>query len=102
MKFTLNTVEKKNVVLPSPRRHCSQFLTVLFSIVTPESDSTILFTIVDNYEQCGQHKSLKSLLLKYLNRQVKSVLRIDCAHNKGRPSDFKHCRNSTFLGLFLN
>ena len=34
--------------------HCSQLSTIMFSIVSPDSGSTILFHIVDNCEQCGQ------------------------------------------------
>ena len=34
--------------------------------------------------------------------EVEFVLRIGSAHNNGRPSDLKHCRNCAFFGLFLN
>ena len=40
--------------------HCLQLSTILFSIVTPDSDSAILFNIVDNCEQCGQHNFVQS------------------------------------------
>ena len=39
--------------------HCSQ-LSIVQSIVTPNSGLTILFTIVDNCEQCGQHNIVQS------------------------------------------
>ena len=34
--------------------HCSRLLTVLNSIVTPDSGSTMLFNTVNSLEQCGQ------------------------------------------------
>ena len=43
--------------------YCSQLskiLKILFSIVTPDPGSTILFNIVDNYEQYGQHNIVQS------------------------------------------
>ncbi len=43
--------------------NCSQLLTMLFSIATPDSGSAILFHIVDNCEQCEQHNIVHSSLL---------------------------------------
>ena len=37
--------------------HCSRLSPTLNSIVTPNSVSTIVFNVVDNYEQCVQHFS---------------------------------------------
>ena len=42
-----------NVVLPT-------LFKVVHNVVTPDSDSTILFNVVDNYEQCGQHNIVQS------------------------------------------
>ena len=39
---------------------CSQLSTIIFTIVTPDSGSTILFNIVDNCEQCGQQNIVQS------------------------------------------
>ena len=41
-------------------RHCSQLSTIMFNIVTPDPGSTVLFHIVDNYEQCGQQNNVQS------------------------------------------
>ena len=35
--------------------HCSHLLTILNNIFEPELGVTILFKIVDNFEQCGPH-----------------------------------------------
>ena len=40
--------------------HCSQLSTIFFSIVTPDSGSTTLSTIVNNLEQCGQQNIVQS------------------------------------------
>jgi hypothetical protein len=40
--------------------YCSHLSTILNNIVEPESGVTILFNIVDNYEQCGQQSIVQS------------------------------------------
>ena len=40
--------------------HCSQLSTIMFSIVTPDLGSTVLFHIVDNCEQSGQQNIVQS------------------------------------------
>ena len=48
--------------------HCSHLSTILNNIVEPESGVTILFNIVDNYEQCGPHNIVQSCFHQYCNK----------------------------------
>ena len=62
---------------------CSHLSTILNNIVEPESGVTILFNIVDSYEQCGQQNIVQSCFHQYcinlsvftcvLSYEVKSV-----------------------------
>jgi hypothetical protein len=45
-------------MLCGPR--CSHLSTILNNIVEPESGVTILFNVVDSYEQCGQQNIVQS------------------------------------------
>ena len=48
--------------------HCSHLSTILNNIVEPESGVTILFNIVDNYEQCGQQNIVQSCFHQLLQQ----------------------------------
>ena len=44
---------------------CSHLSTILNNVVEPESGVTILFNIVDSYEQCGQQNIVQSCFHQY-------------------------------------
>ena len=44
--------------------------TLVNNIVEPELGVTILFNIVDNCEQCGQHNIVQSCLHQYFNNLI--------------------------------
>jgi hypothetical protein len=49
---------------------CSHLSTILNNIVEPESGVAILFNIVDNCEQCGQHNIVQSCFHQYYNNLI--------------------------------
>ena len=49
---------------------CSHLSTILNNVVEPESGVTILFNIVDNYEQCGQQNIVQSCFHQYCNNLI--------------------------------
>ena len=51
---------KKLTTCCNANQHCSRFSTILSSIVTPDSDRTVSFVIVDNYEQCWKQNIVQS------------------------------------------
>jgi hypothetical protein len=44
---------------------CSHLSTILNNVVEPESGVTIMFNIVDSYEQCGQQNIVQSCFHQY-------------------------------------
>ena len=44
---------------------CSHLSTILNNVVEPESGVTVLFNIVDSYEQCGQQNIVQSCFHQY-------------------------------------
>jgi hypothetical protein len=44
---------------------CSHLSTILNNVVEPESSVTLLFNIVDSYEQCGQQNIVQSCFHQY-------------------------------------
>ena len=44
---------------------CSHLSTILNNVVEPESGVTILFNVVDSYEQCGQQNIVQSCFHQY-------------------------------------
>jgi hypothetical protein len=47
------------------RSRCSHLSTILNNVVESESGVTILFNIVDSYEQCGQQNIVQSCFHQY-------------------------------------
>ena len=62
---------------------CSHLSTILNNVVEPESGVTILFNIVDNYEQCGQQTEHCSIMFSSILQQ---------------PDRFMPCRNRSKIG----
>jgi hypothetical protein len=46
---------------------CSHLSTILNNVVEPESGVTILFNIVDSYEQCGQQNIVQCMTQRYFD-----------------------------------
>ena len=57
-----------NVVLPTLFIVVNNIEQILNSIVEPESGVTMLFNVVNNFEQCGQHNILQSCFQQHCNR----------------------------------
>ena len=85
--------------------HCSQLLTILNNIVTPDSGSTILFNIVDkceNSEQRGQHNnspttsnSLLSSHVELTNYDPKHVSPVKTSHGDQHKKVDSNAKKST-------
>ena len=63
--------------------HCLELLSSLNNIVTPDSVSTILFNVDNNYEQCGQHNTVQSCSTvgsEFLAVYVKFEEQFSCSH----------------------
>ena len=62
---------------------CSHLSTILNNVVEPESGVTVLFNIVDSYEQCGQQNIVQSCFHQYcINLSVFTRVLGACAAKK--------------------